>query len=145
MHLLLVRYHGEIIAASLFSEINGIVQHHLCGRRDGFERVHSLAVMLTFARDWFKARGNQLLHMGGGVGSRADSVFKFKTHFSPDRALFHTWRLVTDQQAYQELVNAWEHEADALSAGPTGFFPEYRAPHPKAQEAVASCTEVVAG
>ena len=132
MHLFLVRSQGNVIAACLFSELHGIVQYHLSGRRDGFEKSAAFVHLLVFARQWFQARGNHSLHLGGGVGNRADSVFNFKAGFSDDRALFHTWRLITDPAAYGKLVQAWEQQTGLPAQGHQAYFPAYRAPFPTA-------------
>lgn len=128
MHLVLVRRGGIVVTAAIFSEVNGIVQYHLAGRRDGYQDSQAQRLSLDFARKWFKARGNRFLHLGGGVGGRSDRVFQFKSHFSKGRSPFHTWRLVANPSVYRKLVEEWEKRAGISSEGMTGYFPEYRAP-----------------
>lgn len=62
-------------------------------------------------RQWAKARGNRVLHLGGGVGAAKDPLFEFKAGFSPGRWRFQSLRLVSDPALYQTLV---EHRAKAL-------------------------------
>jgi hypothetical protein len=79
--------------------------------------------MLDCAIDWAKAAGNRVLHLGGGVGSRYDSLFRFKTGFSNLRSGFDTWRIICNHKRYDELT-----EAAGLSHAPIdGLFPAYRA------------------
>jgi len=130
MHLVVVRHEDTVVSGAIVSEISSIVQFHILARRDGFEKSNAPRLSVDFARSRFKDRGNQFLHLGGGVGGRADSVFEFKSRFSNDRAIFRTWRLIVDPTAYRRLVQDWEAETGAISAGRCGYFPEYRAPLP---------------
>ncbi len=130
MHLAVVRKDKQVVMGAIFSELNSIVQYHLGGTRDGFEKINAPRLCMDFMRFWSKDRGNHFFHIGGGVGGRDDSVFRFKAQFSDARAVFHTWRLVIDPARYQALINNWELETGMTSAGPTGYFPEYRTPVP---------------
>ena len=58
-----------------------------------------------------KARGNRVMHLGGGLGGAHDSLFDFKAGFSKDRQPFRTWRVVVDPVRYAELSQA-RHPAD---------------------------------
>ena len=80
----------------LFFEHAGIVQYHLGGTRDRFLETAPMKLLFHFARGWFKERGAEALHLGGGVGGKADALLHFKAGFSPLRARFHTWRIVAD-------------------------------------------------
>ena len=126
IHLLLVEHSGDVAAAALFTECSGIVQYHLGGTDDRFLAAAPMKLLFHFARTWFAARGNALMHLGGGLGSREDSLFHFKAGFSDDRARFHSWRLVPLPDAYDDLVQQWTRRS---ARAPTGaFFPAYREP-----------------
>ncbi len=103
LHLLVVEHDDRVAAAALFTECSGIVQYHLGGTRDAFLADAPMKLLFHFASVWFKERGARVLHLGGGVGSEQDSLFHFKAGFSSERARFHSWRLVTAPQAYDEL------------------------------------------
>jgi hypothetical protein len=126
LHLVTANRDGRVAAAALFTECSGIVQYHLGGTRDEFLRHAPMKLVFHFARAWFKERGATLLHLGGGVSSRDDSLFHFKAGFSSRRARFHSWRLVTARETYEELVAHWRQEAGRAPGG--GFFPAYREP-----------------
>ena len=86
--------------------------------------VQPTKLMMHFVRGWAKDRGNQVLHLGGGVGGDSDSLLQFKGRFSPLRHTFATLRVVIDGQEYDRLIAA----RDPL-LGPDarrGFFPLYR-------------------
>jgi carbamoylphosphate synthase large subunit len=123
LHLCVVQAPGgETASAGLFTEVEGYVQYHLCGTSLAHRRAAPSKLMVVHMRDWAQARGNRFLHLGGGVGGQADSLFKFKAGFSHGRAPFRTCHLVPDPQVYERLVHrAWGGEPD------TDFFPAYRA------------------
>jgi hypothetical protein len=126
LHLLVVEHAGRVAAAALFMECGGIVQYHLGGSISELLPYAPMKLLFHFARTWFRGRGNQVLHLGGGVGGRRDSLFHFKCGFGEGRAQFCTWRVIFDRDAYAGLVAAWERRHDRQV--PTGFFPAYRTP-----------------
>jgi len=63
------------------------------------------------------------LHLGGGLGSKLDSLYEYKKGFSSRELLFKTYRLVVNPAKYAALVaNKWFTENDLSSE----FFPLYR-------------------
>ncbi len=78
---------------------------------------------------WAKARGNNYLHIGGGVGGKQDNLYTFKSGFSKQRHDFFTLRSIVDPQRYQVLMQS---RAKALNKSVEDlqraqFFPAYRA------------------
>jgi hypothetical protein len=130
LHLCIVEYEGEIACAGLYTESCGIVQSALGGTRDRYVHLSPSSLETDYARDWAKARGNQFLHLGGGVGgSQSDSVYNFKAGFSKLRHPFYTLRLIVDPVNYQHLIDlrakALNCTVESLAVSP--FFPAYRA------------------
>jgi len=115
---------GVVAAVGLFVETNGIVQYHLSGTGDAFRAVQPTKLMMHFVRSWAKDRGNQVLHLGGGVGGHSDSLLQFKVGFSPLRHKFATLRMVIDEGEYSHLVEARDPLLDPGAR--SGFFPLYR-------------------
>jgi hypothetical protein len=124
LHLLLVDQGEQLAAAALFTECSGIVQYHLGGTSDEFLPAAPMKLLFHFASTWFKDRGNTVMHLGGGVGSRQDSLLHFKAGFASTRARFHSWRLIAEPVAYMELVEHWCRETGRQPSGT--FFPAYR-------------------
>jgi len=124
LHLVVVERDGAVAAAGLFVETAGIVQYHLGGVNDSLPMAGQSKLMMHFAALWAKERGNQRLHLGGGVGGADDSLLHFKAGFSPLRHPFQTLRLVLDREAYASLVRARDPGADPEDLG--GYFPAYR-------------------
>jgi CelD/BcsL family acetyltransferase involved in cellulose biosynthesis len=125
LNLGVVEIGGDVVAAALFVEEAGIVQYHLSGSDERFNRLRPNKVMLHGAREWAKARGNRVLHLGGGVGGMHDSLFEFKAGFSPQRHPFHTLRIVIRARDYQRLAAQRGRSVD--SGDHLGYFPSYRA------------------
>jgi ribosomal protein S18 acetylase RimI-like enzyme len=126
LHLCVVEKDGIIAAAGLFVETNGIVQYHLSGTSDAFHQVQPTKLMMHFVRGWASDRGNQTLHLGGGVGGDNDSLLQFKFGFSPVHHTFATLRMVIDESEYGRLVAARDPMLDPGAR--SGFFPLYRRP-----------------
>ena len=134
IHLLVTKLGDVVAAAGLFTEFNGIVQAHLVGTNGDLRALSPFKVLLDDARAWARARGNVVLHLGGGRGGREDSLLRFKAEFSPRRHLFQVGRWMLDPTSCRDLLSA------RLAALPPGrtldatFFPAYRAPEIEAAE-----------
>ncbi len=125
LHLFVVRAGTQVAAAALFTETDGIVQYFFSGTRTAHLGLHPAKLLLDHVRAWAGARGNAVLHLGGGVGAQEDSLFRFKAGFSPRRHPFHTWRVVVHPARYEALCRR------RFPGGPSpqdDFFPRYRAP-----------------
>ena len=130
VHCCLVEWQGRPAAACIFFECGGIVQAHLGGTRSEFLGRSPFHLLLYFAAEWARSRGNRYLHMGGGVGGSSDRLLQFKRGFSPLLFPFWTLRLVTDPETYRELTVRRARAADVPVEEMAGddFFPAYRAP-----------------
>ena len=128
VHLCVVVAQQEVIAGCLLFECCGIVQAHLGGTRAGYRDQSPFSLLLHYARHWAKLRGNEVFHMGGGLGGAEDNVFSFKAGFSRQRHYFKTLRLVVDQANYDELCRVRARvlgvAVEQLKMSP--YFPAYR-------------------
>jgi len=115
-----------VVAAGMFTECDRLMQFHLSGTRSEALKLQPSKLMLDEVRRWAKARGNRLMHLGGGNGaSRDNPLFRFKAGFSHLSQPFHSWQLIFAPERYAEL----QSRRDALAERPrdTSFFPSYRA------------------
>jgi len=112
---------GELASGALLTETQGIVQYHLSGTDDRFVADAPSKLMLHEATLWAKREGYRVLHLGGGLGGRADSLLHFKTGFSPLRSDFLTYHVVFDESKYAYLCR----QAGAELLDPE-YFPQYR-------------------
>lgn len=117
---------GEVAAAGLFSSCNGLVEFHLAGTCEKFLGLAPTKLMFDFVRRWGKDLGDEIFHLGGGVGAEDDPLYHFKAGFSEQRSPFYTFRLITDPLRYSELNRRLQKKrgGDALDEG--SFFPRYR-------------------
>lgn len=129
LHLCIVEYENQVASVGLYTECCGIVQSTLGGTRDKFVHLSPGSLETDFARYWAQERGNEFLHLGGGVGgSTEDSLYNFKAGFSQLSHKFFTLRLIADEEKYHHLVNlrAKILGVTASELLQSNFFPAYR-------------------
>jgi hypothetical protein len=130
LHLGIVELERQVVCVALFTECGGIVQYHLSGTKTEFLKQSPGILLNDHARLWAKERGNQVMHLGGGVGGAKDSLYNFKAGFSRQTSRLPVLRLITNEQKYCRLV---ELHAKVLQTPveqliKTTFFPAYRSP-----------------
>jgi hypothetical protein len=126
VHLAYLEIGRQKVCAVMIGEVDGIVEYHLGGTRAAFRRQSPMVLLTYEVARWAQSRGNRVLHLGGGVGGCADSLFHFKAGFSSARYPFRTWRIIADPEIYGELTRRWEEQAGRPADPPTDFFPAYR-------------------
>lgn len=129
LHLCIIEYENQIVCAGLYTECCGIVQSTLGGTRNQFVHLSPGSLETDYARYWAQERGNEFLHLGGGIGgSTEDSLYIFKSGFSQLSHKFLTLRLIVDEEKYHNLVNlrAKVLGITASELLESGFFPAYR-------------------
>jgi Acetyltransferase (GNAT) domain len=129
LRLFVVSAGDQLAAGALCVVCKGIVQYHLGATKDEFVPLSPMKLLLDTVRLWATERGQRVFHLGGGVGSQADSLFNFKAGFSKRRHQFFTWRWVLDSLALESLCAAkakWNAQRGLHSTSPR-YFPPYRA------------------
>lgn len=132
-HLFMCFHDGAPIAGSIFTHCRGIVQWHLSGSRGDFDGPPPGKLIFDVGRRWANRLGARVLHLGGGVGGRKDTLYHFKRGFTKREHTYSVWRHVVDADLYAELTRAVSELSGA--APDDGFFPLYR--HPIFEEALA--------
>ncbi len=124
-----VEFDDEVVAASMITELSGIVQYHLGGTKTEFLKYSPTTLMFDYIREWSKSRGNNYLNLGGGLGGQHDSLFHFKAGFSKEIKTFTTIRSIVDRELYQYLttLRAKTLGREAAELRSLTFFPTYRA------------------
>lgn len=130
LELFVVTWNDVVIAGGLFTICDGIVQYHLGGTSDDFVKLGPTALLFDTVRRWAIDRGARVMHLGGGVGSKEDTLLHFKAGFSERRHVFETWRWVAEPGAYRELCegNARLNLEDGVRRVSRDYFPPYRCP-----------------
>jgi len=75
---------------------------------------------------WGYEQGLKTFHLGGGVGSGEDNLYKFKAAFNRESDYqFSIAKMIFNQAAYDELVQKRKNE-DLSFNEESKFFPLYR-------------------
>ncbi len=115
---------GKVIAASIILATKGKLNYHLSGSLPEYKNLAPTNLLLYAAALWGCYNGCKTLHLGGGVGSSEDNLYKFKSAFyRGEPCRFHIGRKVYIIEKYQELVGL-RNQSEIKDSG---FFPKYRA------------------
>jgi len=130
LKLFLAEKDEVIVSASLFLIADKIIQYHLSGTPDVYLKCSGAKVILDDVRKWGTDNGYKWLHLGGGLGSVEDSLFRFKSGFSKLRFPFEIVKTILDPQTYNQLVDQNNHwiESNGYLKQSDDYFPSYRAP-----------------
>lgn len=115
-------YDGKVIAAAIMLSVNGYMNYHLSGSLREYQHMAPTNLLLYKAALWGCRNGYRFLHLGGGVGCKEDSLFRFKSSFNRSQRLqFSIGKKVFLTDEYNELTSMKKMNRSE------GFFPEYRA------------------
>jgi len=118
---------GEIIAMSIMLYGNKQMHYHLSGSMIEYRNMAPSNLLLYQAAIWGYEHGFKTFHLGGGVGSGEDNLYKFKAAFNKNSDFqFSIGKQVFDQEKYDELVKI-RRESDPHFDDNSNFFPLYRA------------------
>ena len=116
----------KIIAISIILYCNGMMHYHLSGTVQEYRKYAPTNLLLYEAALWGCRQGFKIFHLGGGVGSGEDNLFKFKAAFNRNSDYqFSIGREIFNLGMYNQLVD-WRKEKDPGFEDGTSFFPVYR-------------------
>ena len=117
---------GQIIAMSIMLFANKNMHYHLSGSMMEYRNLAPSNLLLYKAALWGCEQGYKTFHLGGGVGSGEDNLYKFKAAFNRKSDYqFSIAKMVFDQEKYDALVE--ERAArDPEFNRESKFFPLYR-------------------
>lgn len=116
---------GLIISISIMLYANGRLNYHLSGSLTEFRNLAPSNLLLYKAALWGCEQGFKTFHLGGGVGSGEDNLYKFKAAFNRNSDYqFSIGKEIFDKKEYDELVA--ERAASVGFDKRSGFFPIYR-------------------
>lgn len=119
-------YEGKIIAMSIMLFANKHMHYHLSGSVLEYRNLAPSNLLLYKAALWGCEQGYKTLHLGGGVGSGEDSLYKFKAAFNRESDYqFSIAKMIFDQEKYDALV-AERADRDPEFNKESKFFPLYR-------------------
>jgi hypothetical protein len=130
VHLFVCLLENKVICGGLFTLCDSIVQYHLGGTLTEFLELSPMKLLIDTVRLWANECGAHVFHLGGGVGSQADSLFHFKVGFSDRNHEFAIWRWVLLPDIYEQLCKekAQWNERNGLRPVSSKYFPAYRGP-----------------
>ncbi len=118
---------GEIIAMSIMLFGNKQMHYHLSGSMIEYRNLAPSNLLLYKAALWGCEQGCKTFHLGGGVGSGEDNLYKFKAAFNKNSDYqFSIGKEIFDHEKYDELVKI-RRESDSSFDDSSHFFPLYRA------------------
>lgn len=118
---------GKIIAMSIMLFCNKMMHYHLSGSILEYRRLNATNLILYEAAVFGARNGYKRFHLGGGVGSGEDPLFKFKKSFNKNSGnQFSISKDIFDEGTYQKLVFLRQQKDDTFN-NESGFFPKYRA------------------
>ena len=119
-------YEGQIIAMSIMLYGNKQMHYHLSGSVLEYRNLAPSNLLLYKAAVWGCEQGYKTFHLGGGVGSGEDNLYKFKAAFNKNSEYqFSIGKQIFDQETYDKLV-AIRAEQDPNFDKESKFFPLYR-------------------
>ena len=119
-------YEGRLIAMSIMIFANGRLNYHLSGSDIEYRNLAPSNLLLYKAALWGNEQGCKTFHLGGGVGSGEDNLYKFKAAFNKNSDYqFSIGKEIFDQEKYDQLV-AIRAQQDPDFNPESKFFPLYR-------------------
>lgn len=120
-------YEGQIIAMSIMIFANGRMNYHLSGSDIEYRNLAPSNLLLYKAALWGNEQGFKTFHLGGGVGSGEDNLYKFKAAFNKvSDYQFSIGKQIFNQEVYDRLVEM-RRESDSSFNDQSSYFPLYRA------------------
>ncbi|MGI6227331.1 MAG: lipid II:glycine glycyltransferase FemX [Peptococcales bacterium] len=116
-------FEEKIVAMSIVLFVNQKMHYHLSCSDKEYQHLAPTNLLLYEAACWGCDNGYQTFHLGGGLGSREDSLYKFKKAFNRNfDNVFVIGKKIFDNEKYENLVflrgNKISNDAN--------YFPEYR-------------------
>lgn len=118
-------YDQKIISMSMILFSNGNMHYHLSASDREYQSLSATNLLLYEAACWGCENGYKSFHLGGGLGSKEDSLFKFKKAFNKNpKTYFSIGKKIFDQEKYKYLSSINCELKNSLKE--RSFFPKYR-------------------
>ena len=111
---------GDVIAASIMIFANGHLNFHLSGSLEEYNALAPNNLIVYNAAIWGHENGYKSFHLGGGVGSKDDTLLRYKkTFYKGERNHFFIRKKIISPEKYNYLVNL-------RGIDNSQYFPQYR-------------------
>lgn len=119
-------YEKQIVAMSIIIFANNRMHYHLSGSLVEYKHLAPSNLLLYKAACWGYEQGFSEFHLGGGVGSGRDGLYKFKEAFNRKSCnQFSIGKNIIDNDKYDYLVSL-RKKMDLEFNESSLFFPLYR-------------------
>lgn len=119
-------HEDKIIAMSIILFVNRQVHYHLSGSLSEYRNLNPSNLLLYKVACWAAKQGYKTFHMGGGVGSGIDNLYKFKQSFNRNSCnQFSISKIIHNLEAYDEVLS-YRKQNDKEFNKDSFFFPLYR-------------------
>ncbi len=117
----------EVVAGIISIKKGEIVQYHLSAAKEEYMHLNAVKLLIDTLRVDASENGYSYLNLGGGVGSKEDSLFRFKSSFSKDFRDFRIWNYISNETVYEELIQEkLQKQMPSLQKEENAYFPGYR-------------------
>lgn len=119
-------FNGKIISMAIMLFANNQMHYHLSGSECMYRNLAPSNLLLYKAALWGYEQGYKIFHLGGGLGSGDDNLYKFKAAFNRNSCYqFSIAKHIYDPNKYDELVACRKAQDPAFNSD-SDFFPLYR-------------------
>lgn len=119
-------FDNKIIAMSIILFANTGIHYHLSAFDMEYRNKAATNLLLYEVACWGCDKGYKTFHLGGGVGSKEDSLYSFKKAFNKNsNTTFSIGRKIFDKESYDKLVEI--RKGEKTFDKESSFFPLYRA------------------
>jgi hypothetical protein len=120
-----VKLNDEIISMAIIIFCNNKMHYHLSASKKQFQHLAPTNLLLYEAACWGSENGYKEFHLGGGRGTKQDSLYLFKKAFNKqsDKEFF-IGKAIFNEEVYNNLLNVRKKELNFDVE--TSYFPKYR-------------------
>lgn len=118
-------YGKKVISIAIILLANRNMHYHLSASDKDYSSLAATNLLLYEAASWGCENGFKTFHLGGGLGSKEDNLYKFKKAFNKNSdTYFSIGKKIFDQDKYNDLskIRFDEKKHDPLDP----YFPTYR-------------------
>lgn len=118
-------FENKVISMSIILFSNQQMHYHLSAADREYQNLAPTNLLLYEAACWGGENGYKTFHLGGGLGSREDSLFEFKKGFNKNsKTYFSIGKKIFNSEKYDELINI-RKQSQSFDENKL-FFPAYR-------------------
>lgn len=121
-----VKNDSEIIAMAIFFFYDRKIHYHLSASKNEFSNLSPTNLLIDYVAHWGSEHGFSELVLGGGLGGKEDSLFRFKRKFNKNfNRKFYIGQRIFDKEKYDKLVSL---RGANIEGEESTYFPKYRQP-----------------